>query len=296
MFGVDVNPTLTPSDVALNRDVGSGAGQVGGGGDGDGDVKSLGVTGPEGDDLSQPAPGCVLVGRAVHSVVTTQRGRRATVVLGIVDLGIVGSAHQRDQSLWRGVDRDRTLGLTNGGLVMVKLFTRKSKMTEPGTGQTLPVSEAPPVDVPKEWQTAEAAQPVSGDGGSERPVPSWLDPLAVMFAPAWAVDEMIRVEEYWQDGTLVVRAELPGIDPDTDVQLTVADGRLAIEAERHEEGEVDLDGFMLRERRYGKFSRSLPLAAGVTAASIAATYKGGLLEVRIPAPGATPARIPVTTS
>ncbi len=104
-----------------------------------------------------------------------------------------------------------------------------------------------------------------------------------MFAPPSAIDEMIRVEEYSQDGTLVVRAELPGIDPDKDVRLTVVNGRLAIEAERHEEGEVERDGFMLRELRYGTFSRSVPLAAGVTAASITATYKDGLLEVRIPA-------------
>jgi HSP20 family protein len=86
-----------------------------------------------------------------------------------------------------------------------------------------------------------------------------------------------------------VRAELPGIDPDKDVHLSVVNGRLAIEAERHEESGVDRDGFMLRELRYGKVSRLLPLAAGVTAASIAATYEDGLLEVRIPATPATPA-------
>jgi HSP20 family protein len=92
---------------------------------------------------------------------------------------------------------------------------------------------------------------------------------------------------------------LPGIDPDKDVQLTVVDGCLAIAAERHEQGEVARDGFILRELRSGTFFRSLPLAAGVTAASIVATYKDGLLEVRIPAPATparSPARIPVTTS
>jgi HSP20 family protein len=122
----------------------------------------------------------------------------------------------------------------------------------------------------------------------------------MMFAPPWSVEEMIRVEEYSQDGTLVVRAELPGIDPDKDVHLSVVNGRLAIEAERNEQGEADRDGFMLRELRYGKFSRTVPLAAGVTAASITATYKDGVLEVRIPAAAATPAsppaRIPVNTS
>jgi HSP20 family protein len=57
---------------------------------------------------------------------------------------------------------------------------------------------------------------------------------------------------------------------------------------------------MLRELRSGKFSRVLPLAPDVTAASSTATYKDGLLEVRIPAapamPPPSPTRVPITTS
>jgi HSP20 family protein len=183
---------------------------------------------------------------------------------------------------------------------MIKLFTRKSKKTESGTQPAVAVNQAPPVDVPETSPTANAAQSVGANGRSVEPAPSWAYPLPMWLAPPWAVDEMIRVEEYRQNGTLVVRAELPGIDPDKDVRLTVVNGRLAIEAERHEESEAEQDGFMLRELRYGTFSRTLPLAAGVTAASITATYKDGLLEVRIPAATATPApppsRIPITTS
>ncbi len=173
---------------------------------------------------------------------------------------------------------------------MMKLFRRKSKETE----------SVAPVEVTEGSPTSEAVVPVSVNGGSAGATRSWPDPFPVMFAPPWAIDEMIRVEEYSQDGTLVMRAELPGIDPEEDIRLTVANGRLVIEAERHEHDEVERDGFMLRELRYGTFSRSLPLAPGVTAASITATYKDGLLEVRIPSPAATPAqppeRIPVTTS
>jgi HSP20 family protein len=190
--------------------------------------------------------------------------------------------------------------LTNGGVVMIKLFRRKSKKGEAGSAPVVPVSEAPPVDVPEGSPTAEVVPRASGNGAVVRPAPSWPYSLPMMFVPPWPIEQMIRVEEYTRDGALVVRAELPGIDPDKDVHLSVVNGRLAIEAERHEEGEVDRDGFMLRELRYGKFSRVLPLAAGVTAASITASYKDGLLEVRIPAaasmPAPPPARIPITTS
>jgi HSP20 family molecular chaperone IbpA len=47
--------------------------------------------------------------------------------------------------------------------------------------------------------------------------------------------DLIRVEEYRQDGSLVIRADLPGIDPDIDVELTASGGMLHIEAERREE-------------------------------------------------------------
>jgi HSP20 family protein len=220
--------------------------------------------------------------------------------LSLFDLGVAGSVRHVTKASGEEAVGDRTLRLTNGGVVMMKLFRRKSKKGEPGTEPTVPVSAAPPVDGPEESPTAEFAQPVSANGGPVQPTLSWPDPLPVMFAPPWPMEEMIRVEEYSQDGTLVVRAELPGIDPDKDVHLSVVNGLLAIEAERNEQGEVDRDGFMLRELRYGKFSRTVPLAAGVTAASITATYKDGLLEVRIPTAAATPApppaRIPITTS
>jgi len=106
----------------------------------------------------------------------------------------------------------------------------------------------------------------------------------------WGVEDLIRVEEYREDGTLVIRADLPGIDPDADVELTVSDGMLHIEAERREEEKKEGKGYVRRELRYGSLSRSLPLPEGVTEADIAATYKDGVLEVRVPEPKRGPAK------
>ena len=58
-------------------------------------------------------------------------------------------------------------------------------------------------------------------------------PMAFPFGRGAA--DMIHVEEYREDGTLVARADLPGIDPDKDVELTISQGMLHIEAERREE-------------------------------------------------------------
>lgn len=119
-----------------------------------------------------------------------------------------------------------------------------------------------------------------------RPMPMWPEGL----------EEMIRVEEFTEDGTLVVRADLPGIDPDKDVEITVAEGMLRIEAERREEEKTEAKDYVRRELRYGSFSRALPLPAGTTEEDVTATYKDGILEIRMPAarPETGAARIPIT--
>ena len=109
--------------------------------------------------------------------------------------------------------------------------------------------------------------------------------------PRWReAEELIRVEEFRDDGTLVIRADLPGIDPDSDVELTVSHGMLHIQAERRQEEKREEKGYVRRELRYGSLSRSLPLPEGVTEADITATYKDGVLEIRIPEPKREPAK------
>lgn len=113
----------------------------------------------------------------------------------------------------------------------------------------------------------------------------------------WPADDFIRVEEFREDGTLVVRAELPGIDPDKDIELTVTNGMLRIQAERRQEEKHEDHGYLRQELHYGSLSRSLPLPAGVTETDVKATYKGGMLEIRIPEPTRDPtAKILITKS
>jgi HSP20 family protein len=88
----------------------------------------------------------------------------------------------------------------------------------------------------------------------------------------------------------VIRADLPGIDPGKDVEVTVSHGMLHIQAERRDEEKPDEKGYIRRELRYGSLSRSLPLPEGVTGDGITATYKAGVLEIRVPEPKRGPAR------
>ncbi|GAA0919117.1 Hsp20/alpha crystallin family protein [Pseudonocardia zijingensis] len=100
----------------------------------------------------------------------------------------------------------------------------------------------------------------------------------------WPGDDLIRVDEYRDGDTEVIRAELPGIDPEKDVELTVADGMLRINAERRIEDRTEDKGYLRHELRYGSMSRTLPLPDGVSESDISATYQDGILEIRVPVP------------
>jgi HSP20 family protein len=105
----------------------------------------------------------------------------------------------------------------------------------------------------------------------------------------------MRVEEYREGNEFVVRAEIPGIDPDKDVELQVSDHTLRIRAERKEETKTQEKGRYRSEFRYGSFSRALALPSGASADDVKASYKDGVLEVRIPvdAGKAQAAKIPI---
>lgn len=99
----------------------------------------------------------------------------------------------------------------------------------------------------------------------------------------------IRVEQFLDGNTLVVRAEVPGIDPEKDVDVSVADGMLHIKAEREEQSEQKSKTGYRSEFRYGSFTRTIALPPGAREEDVTASYKDGVLEVRAPAPEQAPA-------
>lgn len=78
-------------------------------------------------------------------------------------------------------------------------------------------------------------------------------------------DAWLRVEEIHEERTLVVRAEQPGIDPDEDLDVWVADGMPHISATREVKGEHKGRPGYRSELRYGEFSRTLALPSSVEA-------------------------------
>ncbi len=110
-------------------------------------------------------------------------------------------------------------------------------------------------------------------------------------------DGWMRVEEFHDDETLVVRVEMPDIDPDKDVEVTTSGGVVKIRARREAKTERTEKHGYRSEFRYGEFERDVMLPEGADAKDVTATYKDGILEVRVPYRMQTtpePTTIPVT--
>jgi HSP20 family protein len=124
----------------------------------------------------------------------------------------------------------------------------------------------------KQPTEVERAEPSAARSLFDWPVPwaGWLDRA------------LPRLEEFEDEGTLVVRAEMPGIEPDRDVEITIANGALRIQAERRQESTSEDKSSYRSEFEYGSFVRTLPLPAGASEDDVKATYRDGVLEVRIP--------------
>ena len=91
-------------------------------------------------------------------------------------------------------------------------------------------------------------------------------------------NNLIRVEDETKDGIYELRAELPGVDPIEDVEITVRDGQLTIKAERSQTSESNGRS----EFSYGSFVRTVTLPAGADEDEIHAIYDRGILTISVP--------------
>ena len=114
--------------------------------------------------------------------------------------------------------------------------------------------------------------------------------LAETAQPSWYP----AVETFTRKGDIVLRAELPGVDP-KDLEVTVEKGRLLVSGEKREEKRSNDDSVFMREVTYGRFERVFVLPEGVKPEQVKASFRNGVLEVSLPAKGAVPEsrRIPV---
>jgi HSP20 family protein len=119
----------------------------------------------------------------------------------------------------------------------------------------------------------------------------WLESGPALGLRGFGLAPYVRIEDYMDDGTYVLRAEVPGIDPEKDVSLDIEGDVLTISGERREEKREK----NRHELHYGSFTRSIQLPRDVRTDEIKATYVDGVLEVRVPTMAAQhkPLKVPV---
>lgn len=121
----------------------------------------------------------------------------------------------------------------------------------------------------------------------------WLEEPLLAIRPAGV--HPMRAEEQLSDTQYVLRAEIPGVDPDRDIEVTVGHGVLTITARRH----LEIGDERRSEFRYGTFTRSFRLPAHVDEDHIRASYSHGIVEITAElrsASGQGLRRVPVTVS
>ncbi len=109
--------------------------------------------------------------------------------------------------------------------------------------------------------------------------------------PPFLTGQVFRLEEAIRDNRYVIRAELPGLDPENDIEVTIDGRALTIRAERRQQDNEPYRS----EFRYGSLARVVRLPARVGAADVAARYDKGVLEVSVPVRVVKPegTRIPI---
>jgi HSP20 family protein len=140
------------------------------------------------------------------------------------------------------------------------------------------------VSMAKDIETRREDRPARLWEWLDNDISRWFEGLRPLFRD----EDRLRIEqEMIDDNTMVLRAEMPGINPERDVDITVADGVLSIRAERRYEHKEEKEGRTRSEFRYGSFSRTVPVPSDLTVDDVTATYKDGILEVRYPLKQAT---------
>jgi HSP20 family protein len=89
------------------------------------------------------------------------------------------------------------------------------------------------------------------------------------------------VDVYEEKDDIIVKAELPGMDKN-DIEVNISDSQLILKGEKKKEEKVEEENYYRCERSYGAFFRTLELPSTVQADKIKASFKNGVLEVRLP--------------
>jgi HSP20 family protein len=143
----------------------------------------------------------------------------------------------------------------------------------------------------KETKAVTPWRPFMDLGRWERDMERMMDSFFDRRMRPWWPERWLRADEmeinapsvdlFEEKDDIVVKAELPGIDKDN-IEVNVSDHHLTIKGKKKKEEEVKQEDYYRCERSYGSFLRTLELPKDVRADKVKASFKDGVLEVRLP--------------
>ena len=98
----------------------------------------------------------------------------------------------------------------------------------------------------------------------------------------FAGNALPHVDVYETDTEVVATCDLPGLERKEDVQIAVSENMLTIKGNINRMQEVQQDRMHMQERFVGRFQRTLSLPCPVNEEGVRATYRNGVLEIRMP--------------
>jgi HSP20 family protein len=143
----------------------------------------------------------------------------------------------------------------------------------------------------KETKAVTPWRPFMGLTGWERDTDRMLENFFGRRTRPWWPERWFREDElevrppivdvFEEKDDIVVKAELPGMEKD-DIEVSLTDHILTLKGEKRKEEEVKKENYYRAERSYGSFLRTLELPTDVRADKVKASFKNGILEVRMP--------------
>ncbi|KAF5313917.1 hypothetical protein D9619_013044 [Psilocybe cf. subviscida] len=118
-------------------------------------------------------------------------------------------------------------------------------------------------------------------GSQQRQLPSGTQAQKQEDSAVRSFKPRMDLHEDKEKNVVTAQFEFPGVTKE-DIQIDVHGGRLIVSAETKQSSEHDVNGYAVRERRFGKFSRTLQLPQGVLADQIKASIDNGVLSVTFP--------------
>jgi HSP20 family protein len=100
--------------------------------------------------------------------------------------------------------------------------------------------------------------------------------------PEFKPEEMAPSVDVYEEGdNVVLKAELPGMKRE-DLEVNITDNTITISGEKKKEEKVERKDYLRMERSYGSFVRSFSLPSEVESEKANATFKDGILEIKVP--------------